>query len=105
MTRTLTDGDRIDLGGRTLTVLHLPGHTPGCLALLEERTGTLYSGDIVYDGQLIDDLPDSDRAAYRRTMQLLADLDVTTVHLGHGPSFDRARLRELAAAYLRLSDC
>ncbi|WP_426504027.1 MBL fold metallo-hydrolase [Dactylosporangium sp. McL0621] len=99
--RTLGDGDRIDLGGRVLTVLHLPGHTPGSIALLEERTGTLYSGDVVYDGGLIDDLPNSDVAAYRRSMELLAGLDVSVVHPGHGPSFDRARLRELAAAYLR----
>lgn len=99
--RMLEDGDRIDLGGRALTVLHLPGHTPGSIALLEERTGALYSGDIVYDGGLIDDLPNSDVAAYRRSMQFLADLDVSVVHPGHGHSFDRTRLRQLAEAYLR----
>ncbi|MGC5311389.1 MBL fold metallo-hydrolase [Micromonospora zamorensis] len=101
LNRTLDDGERIDLGGRMLTVLHLPGHTPGSIALLEERTGTLYSGDIVYDGALIDDLPNSDVAAYRRSMQILADLDVSVVHPGHGHSFDRARLRQLADTYLR----
>ncbi len=101
LTRLLDDGDRIDLGGRVLTVLHLPGHTPGSIALLEERTGTLHSGDIVYDGGLIDNLPNSDVAAYRRSMQFLADLDVSVVHPGHGHSFDRTRLRELAETYLR----
>ncbi|MET7672934.1 MBL fold metallo-hydrolase [Micromonospora luteifusca] len=101
LNRMLDDGDRIDLGGRVLTVLHLPGHTPGSIALLEERTGTLYSGDIVYDGYLIDNLPNSDVAAYRRSMQFLADLDVSVVHPGHGHSFDRTRLRQLAEAYLR----
>ncbi|GAA1874876.1 MBL fold metallo-hydrolase [Asanoa iriomotensis] len=101
LNRMLDDGDRIDLGGRVLTVLHLPGHTPGSIALLEERTGTLYSGDIIYDGGLIDDLPNSNVAAYRRSMEFLADLDVSVVHPGHGHSFDRARLRQLAEAYLR----
>ncbi|MGC5287465.1 MBL fold metallo-hydrolase [Micromonospora sp. DT231] len=99
--RLLDDGDHVDLGGRTLTVLHLPGHTPGSIALLEERTGTLYSGDIVYEGALIDDLPNSDVADYRRSMEFLADLDVSIVHPGHGRSFDRTRLRQLAEAYLR----
>ncbi|GAA3247850.1 MBL fold metallo-hydrolase [Dactylosporangium siamense] len=99
--RTLDDGDRVDLGGWELTVLHLPGHTPGSIALLEERTGTLYSGDIIYDGGLIDDLPNSDVTAYRRSMQFLADLDVSVVHPGHGRSFDRTRLRRLAETYLR----
>ncbi|WP_410818421.1 MBL fold metallo-hydrolase [Micromonospora sp. 050-3] len=99
--RLLDDGDRVDLGGRVLTVLHLPGHTPGSIALLEEHTGTLYSGDIIYEGALIDDLPNSDVAAYRRSMQVLVDLDVSLVHPGHGNSFDRTRLRQLAESYLR----
>ncbi|MBC3841218.1 MBL fold metallo-hydrolase [Streptacidiphilus sp. 4-A2] len=101
LTRQLKDGDTVELGGRTLDVLHLPGHTPGCIALLEQRTGVLYSGDVVYDGSLIDNLPDSDLASYRRSMELLAQLDVSVVHPGHGHSFNRTRLRELAGAYLR----
>jgi glyoxylase-like metal-dependent hydrolase (beta-lactamase superfamily II) len=100
LARVLADGDRIDCGGRTLTVLHLPGHTPGSIALLEERTGVLYSGDVVYDGYLVDDLPESDPAAYRHSMRLLAGLDVSVVHPGHGRSFDRARLHHLATRYL-----
>ncbi|MFE9917742.1 MBL fold metallo-hydrolase [Micromonospora sp. NPDC005553] len=99
--RLLGDGDRIDLGGRVLTVLHFPGHTPGSIALLEEHTGTLYSGDIIYEGALIDNLPNSDVAAYRRSMQALVDLDVSLVHPGHGDSFERTRLRQLAETYLR----
>jgi len=100
LTCELQDGERIGLGGRTLTVLHLPGHTPGSIALLEERSGVLYSGDVVYDGYLIDDLPDSDVPSYRRSMEFLAVLDVSVVHPGHGRSFDRARLRALTGAYL-----
>ncbi|MFI6447135.1 MBL fold metallo-hydrolase [Kitasatospora sp. NPDC050543] len=100
LSRQLDDGDQIDLGDRTLTVLHLPGHSPGSIALLEERTGVLFSGDVVYDGYLIDDLPDSDVPAYRRSMESLAQLDVSVVHPGHGRSFDQTRLRELAHAYL-----
>jgi glyoxylase-like metal-dependent hydrolase (beta-lactamase superfamily II) len=101
LTRMLDDRDRIDLGGQVLTVLHLPGHTPGSIAVLEEHTGTLYSGDVVYDGTLIDNLPNSDVAAYRRSMKFLADLDVSIVHPGHGHSFDRTRLHQLAETYLR----
>lgn len=101
LTRPVEDGDRIELGGRTLTVLHLPGHTPGCLALLEEHTGALWSGDVVYDGHLVDDLPGSDVAAYRRSLEFLCGLDMSVVHPGHGRSFDRARLRHIAGQYLR----
>jgi glyoxylase-like metal-dependent hydrolase (beta-lactamase superfamily II) len=100
VTHPLDDGDRVDLGGRTLTVLHLPGHSPGSIALLEEHTGILFSGDVVYDGSLIDDLPDSDIPAYRRSMERLTELAVSVVHPGHGRSFDQARLHTLADAYL-----
>ena len=100
VTHRLQDGQRIDLGGRVLTVLHLPGHTPGSIALLEELTGVLYSGDVIYDGYLVDDLPESDVEAYRRSMAVLAGLAVSVVHPGHGRSFDQARLRELAMRYL-----
>ncbi|SHL40070.1 MBL fold metallo-hydrolase [Streptomyces yunnanensis] len=101
VTQQLHDGDVIDLGGRQLTVIHLPGHTPGCIALHETHTGVLYSGDVIYNGDLIDDLPESDRSAYRRSLQHLLDLDVSAVHPGHGRNFTRSRLHELLHANLR----
>ena len=52
----LEDGDVIDLGDRTLEVLHLPGHSPGSIGLWEAATGALFSGDAVYDGPLLDEL-------------------------------------------------
>jgi glyoxylase-like metal-dependent hydrolase (beta-lactamase superfamily II) len=45
----IQDGFTFDLGGRRVEVLHTPGHTPGCVCLLEERTGFLFSGDSVCD--------------------------------------------------------
>lgn len=41
----LADGDVFDLGGVRLTVLHLPGHTPGGVALLDDRDRLLLAGD------------------------------------------------------------
>ncbi len=43
----LAEGDQLDLGGKCLTVLECPGHTPGSIALLEEREKILFSGDTV----------------------------------------------------------
>ena len=43
----LEDGDVIDLGGRRLEVIHIPGHTPGSIMLLDSKTRTLLSGDSV----------------------------------------------------------
>jgi glyoxylase-like metal-dependent hydrolase (beta-lactamase superfamily II) len=48
--RPLADGDVLDLGGRTVTVVHLPGHTPGHCGLLVEPDGFLFVGDIDLTG-------------------------------------------------------
>lgn len=99
-TRTLAEGDAIDLGDRRFAVLHLPGHSPDSIGLWEEETGLLFSGDAVYDGPLLDELPGSDVAAYVRTMRRLRELPVSVVHAGHDPSFGGRRLREIAERYL-----
>ncbi len=41
------DGDVIDLGGRVLKIIHLPGHTPGSIAVLDLKNRVLISGDVV----------------------------------------------------------
>ncbi|MES0024006.1 MULTISPECIES: MBL fold metallo-hydrolase [unclassified Mesorhizobium] len=101
LTRTLDEGDIVDLGDRQFRVLHLPGHSPDSIALFDEADGLFFAGDAIYDSTLIDDLPDSSRPDYRRTMQRLLDLPVRLGHGGHGPSFDGNRMREIATAYLR----
>ncbi len=104
LTRTLAEGDIIDLGDRQFRVLELPGHSPDSIALYDERDGLLFSGDAIYDDELIDDLADSDRAAYRATMQRLLTLPIRIGHGGHGPSFDQARMQAIARAYLDRPD-
>lgn len=99
-TRGLSEGDVVDLGDRQLVVLHLPGHTPGSIVLHDRAAGALFSGDVVYDDELLDELPESDVADYVRTMERLLALDVDVVHPGHGPSFDGRRLHEIARAYV-----
>ena len=46
------EGDVIDLGGRELEVIHLPGHTPGSIALLDRSARVLISGDPIQDGRI-----------------------------------------------------
>ncbi len=43
--RAVTDGQRFELGGRTVTAYHCPGHTPGELVLADSLTKTLLCGD------------------------------------------------------------
>jgi glyoxylase-like metal-dependent hydrolase (beta-lactamase superfamily II) len=100
-TRTLQEGDVIDLGDRAFEVLHLPGHSPGSIGLWEAATGILFSGDAIYDGPLLDELDGSDVDAYVTTMHRLRELPVTVVHGGHEASFGRDRLRAICDDYLR----
>jgi glyoxylase-like metal-dependent hydrolase (beta-lactamase superfamily II) len=100
LTDTVEDGDVIDLGDRAFEVLHLPGHSVGSIALWEARTQTLFSGDAIYDGPLLFELPGSNVADYIRTLRRLLTLNVNVVHAGHDPSFGKQRLHEIANAYL-----
>ena len=99
-TATVTEGCVVDLGDRRLEVLELPGHTPGSIGLWEEGRRILFTGDALYDAGLIDSFPESDVAAYCATMRRLLEVPAEVVHPGHDPSFGRARMLELARAYL-----
>ncbi|MBF9029457.1 MBL fold metallo-hydrolase [Rhodobacterales bacterium HKCCE3408] len=103
-TRLLEDGDVIDLGDRRFEVIHTPGHSPGGIALWEAATGILFSGDIVYDGPLIEDTYHSDAADYHRSMVRLLDLPVRVVHGGHFPSYDGIRHRTMIRDWLDEKD-
>lgn len=43
----LAEGMVFDLGGRSLEVLHTPGHTPGSVSLLDKENRLLFTGDMV----------------------------------------------------------
>ena len=81
-------------------MLHLPGHSPGSIALYEVKSKTLFSGDAIYDGELFDTVYHSDKVIYRESLQRLRELDVETVHGGHYGSFGRKRMLEIIDDYL-----
>lgn len=106
--RELVQGDIVDLGDRAFEVIHTPGHSPGGIGLFERKTGIFLSGDIIYDGPLIDDAFHSDVGDYIATLEHLAKLPVTAVHGGHFASFGPTRFRQLIDDYLagkRASGC
>ncbi|MDF2235573.1 MBL fold metallo-hydrolase [Albimonas sp. CAU 1670] len=96
-TGLLEEGDRVELGARAFTVIHLPGHSAGGIGLLDEADGTLFSGDAIYDGPL---LPIGVMEDYLVTLKRLAGMEVSIVHGGHDLSFGQARMREICAEYL-----
>lgn len=48
----VSDGDIIDLGGREIEIITLPGHTPGSIAALDINNRVLISGDPIQDGDI-----------------------------------------------------
>ena len=70
----LHEGDKIELGGRTLEVIGTPGHTPDAIALLDERDGLLFTGDTFYLGPIYLYRPETDMGAYIASVQKLAAL-------------------------------
>jgi glyoxylase-like metal-dependent hydrolase (beta-lactamase superfamily II) len=98
--RLLEHGDVVDLGDRAFEVVHTPGHSPGGIGLLERRTEIFLSGDIVYDGPLIDDAYHSNIPTYVETLERLRALPVSVVHGGHFPSFGPVRYRQIIDDYI-----
>jgi glyoxylase-like metal-dependent hydrolase (beta-lactamase superfamily II) len=81
VTRRLRHLEAIGLGGRTLTVHHTPGHSPGSLCLLDSRDGLLFTGDTFYPGTLYAHLEGSDFDAYLQSMRYLVKLLDQASHL------------------------
>jgi glyoxylase-like metal-dependent hydrolase (beta-lactamase superfamily II) len=100
LTGYLDEGDVLDLGDRAFQVFHLPGHSPGSIALFEAATGILFAGDVVYDGALFDTVYHSDREVYKQSLRRLTELPVTLVHAGHWRSFGAERMGRIIAEYL-----
>ena len=82
-TRILRDDDTIDLGGRVITVLHTPGHSPGHLCFWEPQRGYLFTGDLVYKDTLFAYYPSTDPQAYLASLEKIAVLPVKKVFPAH----------------------
>lgn len=93
---TLDDGDVLSLGGSRWRVLHVPGHSPGSVALVEDAAGEAIVGDTLFAGSIgRTDFPTSDPQAMRRSLEhvLMGLPDETRVHPGHGPATTVGRER------------
>lgn len=100
LTAYIGEGDVVDLGDRQFKTFHLPGHSPGSISLYEEKTRTLFSGDVIYNGDLFDTVYHSDPDVYRESLARLRELPVETIHGGHFDSFGRDRMFEIIDLYL-----
>ncbi|HMM94763.1 MBL fold metallo-hydrolase [Phycicoccus sp.] len=103
----VADGQRLDLAGLGVDVLHAPGHTEGSVMFAldvvpdglpaeEGLDRTVVSGDVLFAGSIgRTDLPGGDGAAMQRSLRdvVLPLPDSTLVLTGHGPATTMRRER------------
>jgi len=101
-TQYAQDGHLIELGGRQLSVVQIPGHTPDAIALYDAEAGYLWTGDSFYEGPIWLFAPETNLDDYRESVSRLAVLvpALTRVFPAHNtPVADPVRLAELHDAF------
>jgi hydroxyacylglutathione hydrolase len=78
-----TSQGSIDLGGRVLDVLAIPGHETTHIAIYDRRTGLLFTGDTLYPGLLFINDWTTYRASVKRLAQFTAAHPVAYVLGAH----------------------
>jgi glyoxylase-like metal-dependent hydrolase (beta-lactamase superfamily II) len=99
VTRRLQNLETIDLGGRTLTVYHTPGHSPGSICLLDDQDGILFTGDTYYPGMMYAHFEDSDFDDYRQSVDALVELLPRLRHLS--PAHNQAYVPKSALVHMQ----
>ena len=103
----VNDGDVFDLGGTQIEVVHMPGHTPGSIVLIDRKAGICYSGDSFGSNHVWMQLkPLTPMQTYLNScikMEQLMDGGIKDIYCGHYPyvkkAFDKSyivSMRELA---------
>ena len=86
----LRDGETVRAGGRSLRTIFTPGHAAHHVALFDESSGTLFSGDV--GGVRIEGTsfvspptppPEFDRDAWRSSIRAMRDLRASRLALSH----------------------
>ena len=83
---TVEGGERLQLAGLDIEVLHTPGHSPGHVTYAIEDEGALFSGDVLFQGSVGRvDLPGGDWDTLLASIGMLVDrFDAeATVYPGH----------------------
>lgn len=101
-TRLVDEGDGLEIGGEHWTVLLMPGHADGHIALVSEG-GRLVGGDVLLDditpnvGRWPDTAADP-LGRYLQTLERIAGLAPRLVLPGHGPLITDAKARARVVA-------
>jgi len=106
--RYVRDGHVFHLGGRDVEVVHTPGHTPGCICLLDREARMLFTGDSLCEWGILLDLkgccaPETYLASVRRVKELSPAFDrILPGH--HGWPVDKSYTDEFEACAAGILD-
>jgi len=76
---------RIDLGNYSLRIFHTPGHTSGCISILETTCGLLFSADSVFAGGTLSYIAESGSLGdYIDSLTRLRCFGLQALFPGHG---------------------
>lgn len=93
----LQEGDIIEVGEIKLNVLHIPGHTPGHIVLLDKQSKQVIVGDVLFNGGIgRSDFPRGNEALLIAGIKekLLTLAPETVVYPGHGPTTTIAKEKQ-----------
>lgn len=102
-TQWLEEGEVVEVGNIRLKVLHIPGHTPGHVALFDDLSKQIIVGDILFNGAIgRSDFPRGNHAQLISGIKqkLLSLPEETVVFPGHGPTTTIGR-EKVSNPYLR----
>lgn len=86
--KDLKDGEKIQLGDEHISILHVPGHSPGGVVLYAPQSNFIISGDVLFNTSIgRTDLPGGNYAQLINAInnKLMTLPDDVIVYPGHGP--------------------
>lgn len=79
----LEDGQTLDIGGRQISVHHVPGHTKGSIVLLDSDTGLLFAGDTCARRLLYGLTPTVTLDEHCRYLENVKKMDFSSIYTAH----------------------
>jgi hydroxyacylglutathione hydrolase len=78
------EDDKLEIGGRTLELVHSPGHSPESFCYYDPEIKFLACGDVIFDHNIgRTDLPRGNASELKASINALSDMDIEYLLPGH----------------------
>ncbi|WP_010273391.1 MBL fold metallo-hydrolase [Paenibacillus senegalensis] len=107
VSRSVEDGDRLEIGNVRLQVIETPGHSRGHVSYVWERQGQrlIFSGDVIFAGGkiVLQQTWDCVIQDYAKSIERLHELNIDALFPGHGPFITANAARHIAMAHSKFA--